>query len=299
MYTEASTVDAQMLAALKENMAVIRFDLDRNIQYVSELFAAAVGYPVATLLKMRHEDLCFDDFFNSKQYEEMWRNLKNGKAYRDKIKRKARGNRVLWLEAIYMPIKENGRITGVMKIAVDITDRTTTILNMASHLNEVTEQLNEQSNLGADTTQSLLKQVHQMATISSNHLTHITQLEERASNIESLIQTIRSIAAQTNMLAINASIEAAHAGKHGAGFSVVAKEVRRLANEVDETTVNMNTRVQLMLQELDAITADVSVMTAAITKSSEQVNTTFSEFQQIHLLSKDVKAQSDQLNKII
>lgn len=288
-----------MMATIKDHLAVIRFDLQRNIIYVSEPFARTIGYSPSQLLTMRHDDLCFDDFRQSSAYDAMWRDLKNGKAFRDKIKRKANGSRALWLEATYMPIKENNEVVGVMKIAFDITERTETMTTIATHLNSVTEQLNIQSEHGATTTNALLAQVQQMATLSQHHLQHIGKLEERTKHIEALIQTIRSISAQTNMLAINASIEAAHAGQHGAGFSVVAQEVRRLAQQVEETTTNMNHRVQHMMEELHLITSELGTMTTAITNSSEQVEQTFQEFQQMQHISTAVKAQSDQLLSLI
>lgn len=292
-------VEEHMIVAIEQNMAVIRFDLQRNIEYVSEQFAQTVGYTQQQLLTMRHDDLCFDDFKYSPAYKTMWTNLQNGKSFRDKIKRKANGGRELWLEASYMPIKVNGRVVGVMKIAFDITARTEMVNTMAAHLNDVTQQLNRQSQQGAETTGSLLQQVQEMATLSQNHLQHIAQLEQRTLNIEALIQTIRSISAQTNMLAINASIEAAHAGQFGAGFSVVAQEVRRLAHQVEEATTNMNDRVQLVVEELQYITGDLSYMTTAITNSSQQVERTFDEFQAIQKIATQVKSESDQLNIIL
>lgn len=291
--------EQHMMDAIQQNMAVIRFDLERNIQYVSEQFAQTVGYTEQQLLAMRHDDLCFDDFKYSPAYKAMWTNLKNGKSFRDKIKRKAKGERELWLEASYMPIKVNGKVVGVMNIAFDITERTATVNAMATHLNNVTEQLDQQSEQGAITTNNLLEQVKEMASLSQNHLHHVAQLEQRVLNIEALIQTIRSISAQTNMLAINASIEAAHAGQYGAGFNVVAQEVRRLASQVDEATTNMKDRVQLMVEELQTITGDLGYMTTSISNSSQQVEQTFNEFQSIRKIATQVKTESDQLNTIL
>lgn len=86
-----------------------------------------------------------------------------------------------------------------------------------------------------------------------NTYEEVLGMEEKTRNIHTLVESIKGIAAQTNLLALNAAIEAARAGEAGKGFAVVANEVRKLANQVETSLVEINSTVTAVQNVSEAV----------------------------------------------
>jgi len=93
----------------------------------------------------------------------------------------------------------------------------------------------------------------------------IGQLGETSSRIGEMVDTIRKISSQTNLLAINATIEAAHAGEQGRGFAVVAGEVRSLADQSRKAAVEID---QLTQSIRDGVLAAIDGMGSCVSRAS-------------------------------
>lgn len=136
-----------------------------------------------------------------------------------------------------------------------ITDKEELVLQMLAEVERMSEasmEMNTSVDLGKQDVSSALTKVDKVVDLieSTKNLTH--ELSDSSTKIGQVVKTIRGISNQTNILSLNAAIESARAGEHGKGFSVVAQEVRKLANQTE--------------QALDHIQGQISTVQVTIVK---------------------------------
>ena len=110
-----------------------------------------------------------------------------------------------------------------------------------------TENMQKQSTLGSERMQLILSSMEGLSKEVSGGFSAVQSVTEQTDTIASILQTIESIAEQTNLLALNAAIEAARAGEQGRGFAVVADEVRSLAQRTQGSTEEIRTMIDSLV----------------------------------------------------
>lgn len=244
-----------VLTAIESNLAMIEFDLNKRVIWVNDNFARTMGYTTNELLNVLHRKFCTDEFVRSKEYEELWMNLRKGIKFQEKIERVNKKGNIIWLEATYIPVlDQEGQVAHVLKIATDITERENKTLKIMSKLQNIPEEL--------------------MSIVVANSQEKIEVLEKlkmQTDLIFDVSKLIRNISAQTNMLALNAAIEAARAGEHGRGFKVVADEVRKLAGNVSDSINQVNNNVENIISEV----ANINDITMKLQKLIEEAKVDF------------------------
>ncbi|UYB72301.1 methyl-accepting chemotaxis protein [Aeromonas veronii] len=157
------------------------------------------------------------------------------------------------------------------QVATAIKELSATSQDMAGNALQAARMTQEAQNVvgqGEDVVERTIKAIDHINREVLRTADTIGQLEQQCSQIGGVISVIRGIAEQTNLLALNAAIEAARAGEQGRGFAVVADEVRSLANRTQGATVE----IQQMIEQLQSgARASVTAMSAASHEAQEGV----------------------------
>lgn len=198
--------------AVCASQAVIEFDASGVITWANEQFLAIVGYQLDELTGRHHSVLCDPAYASSDRYVAFWAKLRSGRFDRGTYPRRRRDGAELWLRATYSPMLREGKVHRVLKVATDATDRV--MLERALEKRE-------------------------------------TALRATVTDLSETVKLISTIAGRTKLLALNAAIEAARAGDAGRGFTVVANEVKRLADETKAATDRASKMVDRHCDDVD------------------------------------------------
>ncbi len=275
--------------AMSRAQAVIEFDLEGNVLAANENFLRTIGYSLREVLGQHHSMFCAPDYITSHEYRDFWLRLSKGGVIDGRFHRVGKYGRNVWLQASYNPILDlNGDPVKVVKYAYDITEQVSMEQRVALKTTEMTQSvhqlaaaISEISN-NTHTATDLAKQTQSNAQNGfealNKSIESISLIQKSSVEIAEIVKVIGDIASQTNLLAFNAAIEAARAGEHGVGFSVVAGEVRKLAERageaareisklIDESSSRVNQGSSVSQQAKDAFERIV----ASVGKTSESI----------------------------
>jgi methyl-accepting chemotaxis protein len=309
--TSAKQANAEIVArvdAVDRAQAVIEFDLEGNVLDANENFLRTIGYSLREIVGQHHSMFCSDDYTRSTEYRDFWLRLGKGEVIAGRFHRMGKYGRDVYIQATYNPVLDlRGNVAKVIKYAYDVTPEvvreqriddgtrqmTSSVRELAGSITEIATQSRTATELAAETHSNAEQGVEALrASIEA-----ISLIQKSSTAISDIVKVIGEIAGQTNLLAFNASIEAARAGEHGVGFSIVAGEVRKLAERsfeaaqqigrlIDESADRVNQgsavsqraevafeRIVTSVSRTNEAIRTISASTRVQQEASEQVNT--------------------------
>ena len=182
-------------------------------------------------------------------------------------------------------------------LAEGATDQASAIEELTASITDISSKIQNNAN-NAELAKKMVGDVNIEMSQSNKHMDEMIiamdRIKSASNEIANIIKSIEDIAAQTNLLSLNAAIEAARAGEAGRGFSVVAEEVRKLADESAEAAKNTNNLIQNAIQAVEDGT-ELAKVTAqsleSVVASASKVNDAISEIADASGEQADVTAQ--------
>ncbi|PHV69974.1 hypothetical protein CS063_12565 [Sporanaerobium hydrogeniformans] len=189
-------------------------------------------------------------------------------------------------------------VAATEEITVSVTDEAHDLLGINDHMGNLSHNIgtlaHSMGNIDTHSSQigehSTSSKAHMESTLSSiylfsdnftNYMQEMKSFEEKINKVSEITQTIDSIADQTNLLALNAAIEAARAGESGKGFSVVAEEIRKLAEESQNSVQGIANIITSLLKTAQALAASTTSMNENLINQVNNIEKNAEVFQEI------------------
>ena len=182
-------------------------------------------------------------------------------------------------------------IARVSDYARQITENVEGASAQANEASRLANEASQASAKGREALRSAIDRVRQISDQSTESLSLIQALNEKSMKIQNVTTTIQAIAEQTNLLALNAAIEAARAGEQGRGFAVVADEVRQLAARTGDATREVETTISELRTDTSNIVGRIEQLGESVEQGLASVESVGSQLDQINDQSEQVNQQ--------
>jgi methyl-accepting chemotaxis protein len=249
--------------AIERSQASIEFDLTGKVLSANNNFLELLGYTIEEVQGQHHKLFCSPEYVLTPEYSSFWAKLGRGEYHSGRFARYGKFGQERWIQATYNPIFDaNGSVRKVVKFAVDVTGEVRREQAVNTQSNEMRRLIGEL--LGS--IEEIAGRTRETTGIASRTMNtagqggkaidalreSMSSIRSASGEIEEIVAVIGELASQTNLLAFNAAIEAARAGEAGMGFTIVAEEVRRLAERSSQATREINRLIARSVERVQA-----------------------------------------------
>ncbi len=298
------------LAAVDRAQAAVEFDLEGIVLDANENFLRTMGYSLREIVGQHHSTFCTADYTRSAEYRDFWLRLRKGDVLAGRFERVGNYGREVHIQATYNPVMDpSGRPIKVVKYAYDITDQVRREVQVADgtagmttavrDLSDAIEDIARTTAAAGSAARSTQDDAEQGAEALRAALQAIALIQKSSTAIGEIVRVMGDIANQTNLLAFNASIEAARAGEHGVGFSIVAGEVRKLAERSFEAAQQVGELIEQSVERVQEGAQVSTVAEAAFVRIAEGVSRTGESIESIAATTKVQQQASQEVRELI
>ncbi len=192
----------------------------------------------------------------------------------------------------------NASLEEVASAANQLSSNAGSLNEGAQEMKQAGEAIADQSGRGNTALEKITEQINVGKDVTGELQQGIESLKQQAEQIGGIITTIQGIAEQTNLLALNAAIEAARAGEHGQGFSVVAEEVKKLADQSEKSSTEIVKLIETMQEQADRWAKEAGKKTESMEEGVESALSAGEVFKEINENAQKVASQIEHIAEI-
>ncbi len=178
-----------MINAIEKSMAVIEFDLNGIILRANQNFCQTTKYSEKEIIGQHHRIFCENDYVQSQEYVNFWKNLNSGKFISGKFKRINKKGQTIWLEANYNPIfNQEGTLIKIVKFASEITkieEQNINVKNGLNHTYNVALNTQQETANGKLVMQQTLDEILSISEFVKDTSNHMAELSSQVKSIDS------------------------------------------------------------------------------------------------------------------
>ncbi|CAN8141856.1 methyl-accepting chemotaxis protein [uncultured Thiomicrorhabdus sp.] len=187
--------------------------------------------------------------------------------------------------------------SGLSQSMLEMTGQAQSVEDHSSNTTRATQQVAERVQEGGATVMQTAQEMQALSENMQEMINSVMALREDGKSIATVVNVIEEIAEQTNLLALNAAIEAARAGEHGRGFAVVADQVRSLAKRTQDSTSEIERIIDKIIQATETTVKVVNKGQKSAQSSMRSVNQSRDTLQPVTILMQDISQMSDHMLK--